>query len=238
MHWLNEPEVYDVCHQNLSDRIGIMQSHSSKVHSSYTERRTVVDHRQDDFGTQFYPRVVFEAISALIDLVLHAKGSDTSLTGCQLRIEEVEARLSQADRSDLQTSSDEHSTRAMKNARCYHLCARIYLNRIVLGYNGSEIQHRRIVDEALSSIAETSVQDVPWPIFIAACEAQTDEQRRQVLNIPFNRYNQQASNNTKIVLRLVNSFWNLVDLDTEDSMSYVKKMSAVVSSSPFLPVLA
>jgi hypothetical protein len=184
---------------------------------------------------------VFEAISALIDLVLHSRVRNTSPAGCQLRIEEVEERLRNADRSRLiekAAATDKRFAKAAKIARCYHLSARIYLNRGALGYNGSETQHCRLIDEAISSIAQTSIQDVPWPFFIVACEARTDEQRRSIFDIPLNQYDEQASNNAMVVKNLVTTFWNLDDLDTEERISYVKKMSAVVSSSPFLPVLA
>lgn len=77
-----------------------------------------------------------------------------------------------------------------------------------------------------------------WPFFVAACEAETDEQRQIVLDIRLNQDSEKTSTNTVVVLRLVKAFWNLVDLDTEGRLGYYQRMSAVISGSPFLPVLA
>lgn len=121
---------------------------------------------------------------------------------------------------------------------CYSLATRIYLNRIVLGYNGSEFQHRRLISDTIATITQLSVQTVSWPFLIAACEAQTDEQRQAVLEVRLHQDNEQTSTNTMLVLRLVKAFWNLADLDTEGRLGYRQKLSAVISGSPFLPVLA
>lgn len=219
VHWLNEPEIQDICHENYSDRIGALTLESS----------------EDDIVSLGYPRTIFEAMSALTDLVLHSKAQGKLSHGCQLQIGQIENRLGQVNHS---IQGEEGNDDAAKIAHCYHLATRIYLNRIVLGYNGSEVQHRRLTNEAIFKIADIGIQDVPWPFLIAACEAQTEDQRHSVLEIMLNRHNEPASNSAIVVLRLVKTFWNMTDLDADGFLSYEKKMSAVVSSSPFLPVLA
>jgi hypothetical protein len=79
---------------------------------------------------------------------------------------------------------------------------------------------------------------VPWPFFIVGCEARTDLQRRRVLELASVTRRQGDSKRILSILHLIERFWSQDDLDTEQLLSYVDKLSTVISASPFLPAFA
>lgn len=134
--------------------------------------------------------------------------------------------------------SSERQLKTAAMVQIYLLAALIYLNRTAIHYSGGEIQHRRLVEEALSYLTQVQVWEVPWPFFIVGCEAQTDSQRKEVLRLSLAPQAEGRLDNAKWVQRMVEAYWNQDDLDTEHNLNYVDKMSAVISACPFLPVFA
>lgn len=119
-------------------------------------------------------------------------------------------------------------------AQLYHTAALIYFNRAALRYTGAELHHKRLVDEALSLLEKVLAYEAPWPLFIIGCEARTDRQRRHVLQLFDAKIDGYWSGNMIQIRRMVEASWNQDDLHEEQSLEYLTKMSAVISSSPFL----
>lgn len=79
-----------------------------------------------------------------------------------------------------------------------------------------------------------------WPLFIIACEAADDDQRRAILGV-FEKSQQEErrrSNHITVIQQMVEAMWSQQDLDTEDEIDYLTILDAVVRGVPFMPAFA
>lgn len=160
----------------------------------------------------------------------------------QKRINELERQLSCVK---LHTLDEERSTldarenRMSTKVQLYRLAGLIYLHRAVKNYSGVELPHKRLVEQAFLALVKVRVHEELWPLFIVAYEVQTDIDRRRVLDFFSEAQRQRPTGNIAWVRRLVEAFWNQDDLDAErQQLSYVTKMTAVISAVPFVPTFA
>lgn len=182
---------------------------------------------------------MFESIDALADLLLPSNIAHWTAAQYQKKANEIETRLrALRERANQhpQRASNEHNHKSAMIEQLYLLAALIYLDKAVLDYAGDEVQHRILVEEALSYLHAVQIPEAPWPFFIIGCETQTDLQRQQVLRCSLLGGDGGVSDNALWIRRLLESYWNQDDLDVEHSLSYVQKLSGVISSCPFLPV--
>ena len=128
--------------------------------------------------------------------------------------------------------------KAAKIDHFYALGALIYLNRMALNYSGEELHHQRLVDEAFIHLIDVQISEAPWPFFVVGCEATNDSRRRTLLQAALEAESSGQYGNAPRLLRLIQAFWNQQDLSSGQPLSYVDQMTAVISSSPFLPVFA
>ena len=173
----------------------------------------------------------------MTDILLPSDVSPWSRHHHERQVSQIERRLHSFETKNLGGPS-EGSSKAATIDQLYQLATLIYLNRSALQYSGEEIHHARLVDEALSKLLRVKVWEVPWPFFIIGCEAQTDSQRRQVLESSATLQAENPSDNATRVQKIVEAFWNQADLGTAQGLSYVDKMSAVITACPFLPIFA
>ena len=118
----------------------------------------------------------------------------------------------------------------------YRLAALLYLNRAALKYSGHELKHRRLVEEALLLLGDLQVHQASWPLFIIACEAKTDAQRKEVLRLfPETAPRLYVKSSIDGLRHMVQTCWNQDDLHADRGLDYTTKLSAVISSSKFLP---
>lgn len=95
-----------------------------------------------------------------------------------------------------------------------------------------------MVEKAFLALVKVKAYEELWPLFIVACEAQTDFERRRILELFSEAQRQRQSGNIAWVRRMVEAFWNQNDLDAEQELSYSTRMTAVVSTAPFIPTFA
>ena len=123
----------------------------------------------------------------------------------------------------------------------YELAALIYLDRAVMEYSGHEIRHRRLVSEGIDLLSSTLTCENPWPLFIIACEAAEDSQRITILEIldrTAEKAHDRRTNHAVWMRRIVEAIWIQMDLNEDGNMDYVEVLTAVISTSPFLPAFA
>ncbi|KAL9618825.1 MAG: hypothetical protein Q9160_006484 [Pyrenula sp. 1 TL-2023] len=178
-------------------------------------------------------------VSTIFDLVRKPSAQSFQSSKHQKRVNELEQQLSciklHIPDEDGRTADARESMIAMK-VQVYRLAGLIYLHRAVKKYSGLELRHRQLVEQAFTAVAKVRVL---WPLFIVACEAQTDVDRRRILEVFDEGQRQWPTGNIAWVRRMVEAFWNQDDLDAEQQeLDYVTKMTAVVSAAPFLPTFA
>ncbi|KAI9707927.1 MAG: hypothetical protein M1820_004346 [Bogoriella megaspora] len=195
----------------------------------------------EDICAVGYSRQVFDCILTITAILGPSEVPYLTPLEQRREINEIERRLrcfkQDISRQD-QEFPNETPDKAITIVQLYLLAALLYLNRTAIQYSGDELQHRRLVDEALSHLTQVQVRDAPWPFFIIGSEARTDSQRRKVLQLSSMSQSDKQSDNTVWIQRMVEASWNQDDLDEEQSLSYTNKISAVISASPFLPVFA
>jgi hypothetical protein len=139
---------------------------------------------------------------------------------------------------DHDTRPDNSRCKAAKVEHFFALAALIYLNKMALNYSGEELHHQRLVDEAFVHLNDIQISEAPWPFFVVGCEATNDSRRRTLLEAALEAESSGQYGNALRLLRLIQAFWNQQDLSSGQTLSYVDQMTAIISSSPFLPVFA
>jgi hypothetical protein len=121
--------------------------------------------------------------------------------------------------------------------RLYKMAALIYLERIryETSNESQSTFDTNVVNDGLTLLACIDVREVLWPLFVIGCEATTDAQRRRVLQF-LNA--ERVDTDVLIPQKLIEAFWIQDDLDTTRELSYVRKMSGIISTFPFLPSFA
>ncbi|KAL9110121.1 MAG: hypothetical protein Q9227_005315 [Pyrenula ochraceoflavens] len=186
---------------------------------------------------------VLELISSIFHFVPISSPQSHLTFEHRRQISQIEHRLSRlifsAPEEEGRQKSNLNGNGTAPVTRLCHLAGLIYLNRAVLRYSGIEPQHRRLVNRAFSALVKMSAREVePWPLFIVACEAQTDPERRWVLERFSEAQKQRQADNIALIRRMSVTFWNQDDLDTEEEIEYATKITAAVSAAPFLPTFA
>lgn len=79
-----------------------------------------------------------------------------------------------------------------------------------------------------------------WPLFIIACEANTDDQRLAILDVLEQTRNDKTrrSNHISFIQHLVEAVWNQHDLDEDNQVDYLNVFDAVIGGVPFMPLFA
>lgn len=124
---------------------------------------------------------------------------------------------------------------------CLYRCAvLIYFNRAVAEASTSSFQHRRLVREGILLLQYLGCCESAWLLFILACEANEDEQRRQILNALSESEEESMlrSNHVPLIRIMVEAIWNQNDLNLDSHVSYVRTLHAVISTAPWLPLFA
>lgn len=227
-HWIGEPHQWPRCYETVAEKISTAKEESPRVGLEAA-----------DISVLGYSRGVFESISAITDLLLPFKMATRGSSEHQRLIRNIETRLVWSDHPlQHDKDADADCVGAATINHLYRLAARIYLNRAVLYYDTSDVQHQKLLEEAIWFLPRVQSEGVPWAFFIIGCEAHIDDQRSKILGMYPDKRSLGRSNYPFDASGLIKAFWNLDDLDTCGKLGYVEKLSGVISASPFLPVLS
>ncbi|RDW66979.1 hypothetical protein BP5796_09728 [Coleophoma crateriformis] len=102
--------------------------------------------------------------------------------------------------------------RICKTAELYRLAALIHLRRSVLNICSESAESQVLVEKTLQIILELGICTSPWPMFIAACEVVSDEQRVRVLDALEKMQKERRIGNVDIMTEIVKKVWKKKDL--------------------------
>jgi hypothetical protein len=147
---------------------------------------------------------------------------------------------------EFNTSHDVPTTPIVKQAilaQLYRYAALIYLTRAGQNISFSSLAssfHKKLVDAAMVLLQGFGSCETAWPLFILACEADTDERRLQILDIFTTTMADPGarSNHIPLVQHIVQAVWNQNDLDVGSEVHYTRTLNVVISTAPFLPLLS
>lgn len=148
----------------------------------------------------------------------------------ELRLERLEQRVSAV------TEDVDCDTRATKKlAELFRLAAYIYLERLAKGSESQETKVRCLLDDAFGLLRELKVCERPWPLFIIALEARTDEERVLILSVLEQSLIQRPMGNLTITQRLIHAAWIQQDLHATSAIDPLLVYNTVVSGNRVPP---
>lgn len=145
--------------------------------------------------------------------------------------------VSEADRPDL-TSVETKRQRETATLEIYRLAALIYLERASRNFSGTSPKLDSWASAGFKLLKMLEVCKHGIPLFIIACEARTDEQRIIILDCFNKSQRSRASVGMNIVKDMIQSAWNLEDLETEREVDYMTKLDVIVSGCETMPCFA
>jgi hypothetical protein len=120
-------------------------------------------------------------------------------------------------------------------AELYRLAALIYLERVARGGSKFSPIAEKLADDAFSILSNLDWCERPWPLFIIACEAQTDQRRTLILDLMNKTKEVRNYGNLEPTKFLIQSAWIQDDLYREPELLCLAKYNAVMSAFEGLP---
>ena len=118
----------------------------------------------------------------------------------------------------------------------YQLAILVYLNRVSGNMLGQEKRVQEYIDRAFGIFAQLESCERQFPIFILGCEADTDKQRKVVLDLIDRTEKRTTSRSLNHVQILLQAVWAQDDL-SQKQVDYWDKMTVVISRCTILPSL-
>lgn len=99
----------------------------------------------------------------------------------------------------------------LATAELYRLTTLLYLQR-VSPLDGDKDTRATYIEQAFHVLAGLEVATSPWPVFVLACESQTDEHRILMLQTLDRMDNVRGIGNVHVLRGIVETFWKQHDL--------------------------
>lgn len=137
--------------------------------------------------------------------------------------------------SEEQASSlPQRTALTLATAELYRLATLLYLQR-VCSLPQDEVTRPTHIDQAFSTLRNLEVATSPWPLFVLACESQTDCHRIQILRT-LDRMDATRNIGNVLVLRsLIESFWTQCDLRADVTSGNPLKWWEMVNYKTAMP---
>ena len=133
-------------------------------------------------------------------------------------------------------SEDDSPSHAMQIAECYRLATLLYLGRVARNSRRNAPEVMALTSESFSLLRRMRVCDRPWPLFVLAMEAVSDDQRRLAL-IMLERLQKFRSpaDNSPTIRQMVEAAWAQEDLAQPASLDALDLYRAVISANRVPP---
>jgi hypothetical protein len=130
----------------------------------------------------------------------------------------VETRLMNMEQTLDQTFAEQlppqESRRIYATAELYRIATFLYLQRT---RNVSQVHEGRSVylERAFAVLKSLNICTSPWPLFVIACESETDEQRIEILQVLDKMVASRQIGNIFVLRNIIESFWKQDDLSAD-----------------------
>lgn len=125
--------------------------------------------------------------------------------------------------------------RIMSTAEFYRIAALIYLLRVIPG-SGNAIRRSSYINRGFQVLRSLPICTSPWPLFVLACEAQSDEHRIEILHTLDQMDQNRKIGNVFVIRNIIETLWNQQDLQADvDNNSKFKwwEMPALNNNTPW-----
>ncbi|KAI8629940.1 fungal-specific transcription factor domain-containing protein [Xylariaceae sp. FL1651] len=110
--------------------------------------------------------------------------------------------------------SQHERTRTLATAELYRIATFLYLHRICNTEASQEIRSAYL-QQALQILSRLDVCTSPWPLFVIACEAETDDHKIIILNTLDLMDERRHIGNVFVLRHIIESFWKQQDLQAD-----------------------
>ena len=118
------------------------------------------------------------------------------------------------DPQDFAHHSPKERTKVMTTAELYRVATLLYLRRTSPA--GASADHRSVyLEQAFQLLGGLEVCTSPWPLFVIACETETDEQRIIILRTLDLMDKARKIGNVFVLRTIIESFWKQQDLQAD-----------------------
>lgn len=136
--------------------------------------------------------------------IIEYRTLESKLTSLTQRLDPEHDRfLSQHDR-----------TRTLATAELYRVATFLYLHRVGNTENSHDIRSAYL-QQALHLLGSLEVCTSPWPLFVIACETETDDQRIRILRTLDRMDEERRIGNVFVLRHIIESFWKQQDLQAD-----------------------
>jgi hypothetical protein len=135
---------------------------------------------------------------------------------------------------------EESNMATTEQVRLIRVATLIYFTRTSTNFSGQSTTIDEWNNEGLQLLASGTNCQWPFPLFILACEARTDEHRLRIMEtfeINFN-LDKVYHLHLQTIKTMIQAAWAQEDLATEGQLEYIRKLNLVMSSSIAVPIFA
>ncbi|KAL6797268.1 fungal-specific transcription factor domain-containing protein [Trichoderma sp. SZMC 28013] len=125
-------------------------------------------------------------------------------------------------------------TRILATAELYRIGTILYLLHVI-PLPGDDEQKATYLEEVFDILERLGVATSPWPIFMVACECQTDEQRIRILRILDLMNNVRNIGNIRVMRNLIETCWKHYDLQADSTYLHRTKWWEFVNYETAVP---
>lgn len=126
---------------------------------------------------------------------------------------------------------------ASTTAELYRLASLLYLQRVVPTM-GDDVRRADYLDRAFATLKELSVATSPWPVFITACEARTEEERIYILEVLDQMDEVRNIGNVCVMRSIIEAVWKQQDLRETSVKSEAIQWWLCIDSGVLVPWFA
>jgi len=117
------------------------------------------------------------------------------------------------DQDDVPTYTPGQRSQILGTAELYRMAALLYLRRVMTPLAlGKPDPLPGYVDDAFAVLRSLPACTSPWPLFVLACEGETDEHRITILTRLHEMHEKRAIGNVFVLGDMVESLWKQKDL--------------------------
>jgi hypothetical protein len=138
---------------------------------------------------------------------------------------------------EVAVSTDAQIKAASATAELYRLATLLYLQRVVPDI-GDDVRRAAYLRQAYAALSEVPVATGPWPVFIIACEARTDEERIYILEILDQMDKVRNVGNVRVMGTILETIWKQRDLQENSDTIEKKQWWICAESSVAVPWFA
>jgi hypothetical protein len=151
--------------------------------------------------------------------------------------QKLQSAWQQLSPDEAAVSTDAQIKTASATAELYRLASLLYLQRVVPA-TGDEVRRATYLRQAFAALGEVPVATGPWPVFIVACEARSDEERIYILETLDRMDKVRNVGNVRIMRTILETIWKQRDLQENTDTIEKKQWWLCAESGAAVPWFA